>query len=269
MPRPSFLVALPFALLLGVLSGCDRADPQPAKRDTLIIFAATSLRDAFTAISADFRRARPAVEVKINFAGTQELHTQLEHGASADVFASADQRHMQELVAAGRVQAPVEFARNEPVLVVAREKSGVIRSFSDLPLATRIIIGVPELPIGRYTLQILERASHTLGSDFRARVEAKVVSKELNVRQVLSKVSLSEADAGVVYRSDTNAAGKQVTVVTIPKEINVIAEYPMAIVSNAGHADLAKAWLKWVLSEAGRAQLVRAGFSLPAATMAP
>lgn len=270
MPRRPLFSALLLALLVSVLPSCKQADPSPvATRGKLVIFAATSLRDAFAAISEDFRRAHPGVEVQINFAGTQELHTQLEHGATADVFASADQRHMQELVRAGRVKAPVTFARNEPVLVVAREKSTTLRNFSDLPLATRIIIGVPELPIGRYTLQILDRASTTLGGDFRARVEAKVVSRELNVRQVLSKVSLGEADAGVVYRSDTSAAGARVAVVPIPPEINVIAEYPIALVSGASRADLANDWLKWVLSEAGRAKLVRAGFSVPASATTP
>lgn len=256
---------LPLALLLAALS-CKRQEPKAAVSEKLVVFAATSLRDAFTTMSEDFRRAHPGVEVQLNFAGTQELHTQLDHGAAADVFASADRRHMQELLQAGRVTAPVTFARNEPVLVVAREKAGSIRVFSDLPRADRIIIGVPEVPIGRYTLQILERASQTLAADFRARVEAKIISRELNVRQVLSKVSLGEADAGIVYRSDTSAAAKGVSVLAIPPETNVVAEYPIALVSEAKHPASAQAWLDWVLSDQGRARLAAAGFSVPAPT---
>jgi molybdate transport system substrate-binding protein len=263
--RRGFWAWLALALLFSALS-CKRQEPKGAVPEKLVVFAATSLRDAFTAMSEDFRRAHPDVEVQLNFAGTQELHTQLDHGAAADVFASADQRHMQELLHVGRVTAPVTFARNEPVLVVAQEKADNLRVFSDLPRADRIIIGVPEVPIGRYTLQILERASQSLGTNFRARVEAKIISRELNVRQVLSKVSLGEADAGIVYRSDTSAAAKGVTVLAIPPEINVVAEYPIALVSEAKHPASARAWLAWVLSDQGRARLAAAGFSVPAPT---
>jgi molybdate transport system substrate-binding protein len=261
------------ALLLGLIPSCKQGEQSPkevsAKHEQLVVFAATSLRDVFTGMSQDFQRAHPNIEVKLNFAGTQELHTQLDHGASADVFASADQRHMQELLQAGRVKAPAIFARNEPVVVVAKEKRAELRSFADLPNAARIIIGVPEVPIGRYTLQILDHASLTLGADFRKRVEAKIISRELNVRQVLAKVSLGEADAGVVYRSDAGAAAAGVAVITIPPEINVIAEYPIAAISQASQPESAKAWLSWVFSDAGRARLTGGGFSLPAPAVTP
>lgn len=256
------------AVLCAGLPSCERAERKRVESEELVVFAATSLRDVFTGMSQEFRRAHPNVEVRLNFAGTHELHTQLDHGATADVFASADRRHMQELLRAGRVQAPVTFARNEPVLVVSEEKKDQIRTLADLPSAERIIIGVPEVPIGRYTLQVLDRASRTLGTDFRARVEARVVSRELNVRQVLAKVSLGEADAGVVYRSDVSADNK-VSVVVIPAEINVIAEYPIALVSETKHAASARAWLGWVLSERGRARLASAGFSVPTPTEPP
>ena len=109
-----------------------------------MVFAATSLRDAFTAMGEDFGRAHPGVEVTFNFAGTQELRTQLEHGAAVDVFASADQVHMEALVHGSRASAPVVFARNEPVIVVATEAAASIRSIADLPSAARIVVGTPE-----------------------------------------------------------------------------------------------------------------------------
>jgi molybdate transport system substrate-binding protein len=264
--RRGVLSAFLLTLFLVWLLGCQREEPQTGEAEhELIVFAATSLKDAFNELGVDFRRSHPGVELRLNFAGTQELHTQLDHGARADVFASADQRHMQELLQAGRVVRPETFARNEPVLVVSREKREQIRRFSDLPLSGRIILGVPEVPIGRYSLSILDRANATLGSDFRARVEARVISRELNVRQVLAKVSLGEADAGIVYRSDAHVAGDRVTVVPIPSELNVIAEYPIAQVRDALHPNLAREWLAAVSSEAGRSKLRAAGFLAPAA----
>ncbi|WP_437578723.1 molybdate ABC transporter substrate-binding protein [Sorangium sp. So ce887] len=261
------LWALPLLVLAACLvaaCGCGRSGPAPPGReDRLVVFAAASLREVFTAMGEDFERAHAGVELTFNFAGTQELRTQLEHGAAVDVFASADQRHMDELVKSGRAVGPVVFARNEPVLVVARESAGTIRGLADLPAATRIVIGAPEVPIGRYTLQLLDRASATLGADFRARVEARVVSRELNVRQVLTKVRLGEAQAGVVYRTDAHAAQDGVTVVAIPPEVNVLAEYPIAVVAGAAHPGLARAWVDLVRSEAGQSALRRAGFLAP------
>ena len=242
------------ALLIAVGCSRDKADGR------LVIFAASSLREAFTALGTDFERTHPGVRLVFNFAGTGELHTQLTHGATADVFASADQRHMDELVRAGRVGEPVVFARNEPVLVVSQDAAGTIRGLADLPRASRIVVGAPEVPIGRYTLQILDRAASHHGGDFRARVEAKIMSRELNVRQVLTKVRLGEAQAGVVYRSDTLGAS-DLRVLEIPAAINVVAEYPLATVTGTPHPGLAHDWTLLVLSEAGQRGLARAGFS--------
>jgi molybdate transport system substrate-binding protein len=232
------------------------------KEDKLVVFAAASLRDAFTALGENFEREHPGVTVSFNFAGTQELRTQVEQGASADVFASADQKHMAELVRQKLVAGPVVFARNEPVVVVADESAARIKALADLPNAERLVIGAPDVPIGRYTAQILNSASASLGADFSARVEAKVVSRELNVKQVLVKVSLGEAQAGIVYRTDARTA-KDVTTVGIPENMNVIAEYPIAAISAAPHPELARAWVAVVLSDAGQSKLREAGF-LPA-----
>ncbi len=255
-----------FSLILG--TGCDRVEQAPAKYDDkLVVFAAASLRDVFTTMGDRFRSTHPGVELRFNFAGTQKLRTQIEHGAAVDVFASADQRHMNELVRASHVLKPVVFARNEPVMVLANEAAQRIREFSQLASTDSIVIGTPDVPIGRYTLQILDRASTTLGADFRSRVEARVVSRELSVRQVLTKVRLGEAEAGLVYRTDALAAQAftdaqaQVSVVTIPSEINVIAEYPIAVASRTAQPELARAWVEFVLSGAGQEVLRKAGFS--------
>ncbi|HET8934271.1 MAG TPA: molybdate ABC transporter substrate-binding protein [Polyangiales bacterium] len=231
--------------------------------DKLVVFAATSLRDAFNNMGETFRASHPGVELTFNFAGTQELRTQLEQGAAVDVFASADQKHMGELVKAGRASAPQLFARNEPVIVVAQEATQSIHGLADLPAASRLVIGTAEVPIGRYTLQILDKAAAgPLGADFRSKVEAKVVSRELNVRQVLTKVKLGEAEAGFVYRTDAKST-PELTVLTIPAELNVIAEYPIAVVHGAQHPALAKAWVDFVRSEPGKNVLQTAGFLPP------
>jgi molybdate transport system substrate-binding protein len=120
------------------------------------------------------------------------------------------------------------------------------------------------VPIGRYTGQILDNATKSLAADFRQRVEANVVSRELDVRQVLNKVVLGEANAGVVYRTDANSAKSKLSIVSIPPELNVIAEYPIATVSGSPHADVAAEWVKFVLSPAGQALLQQAGFIAPA-----
>lgn len=265
------LLRAALGLLALLAGGCD-AGPSAARAGAteaaperaLVVFAAASLREAFTALGEELARAHPGVELTFNFAGSQELRTQLEHGAAADVFAAADPRPMGALVREGLVAAPVVFARNEPVIVVAPEAAELVRGFADLPRAERIVVGAPEVPIGRYTLEVLERAERRFGGELRARVEARVVSRELSVRQVLTKVRLGEAQAGIVYRTDAQAA-PELLVVELPPELAVVAEYPIAVMSEAAHPELARAWVELVRSEAGQAALRAAGFSPPAA----
>ena len=128
------------------------------------------------------------------------------------------------------------------------------------PRVTRIVIGAPEVPIGGYTVRILHNAATKLGADFPGRVEAHVVSRELNVRQVLAKVTLGEADAGVVYRSDALTAGDKVRIVAIPTDANVLGAYPIAALKAAPHPELARRWIDLVRSPAGVAALHEAGF---------
>jgi molybdate transport system substrate-binding protein len=267
MRRLSRWCRLAAAGVLPLVLGCGRSPNGESPHESeLVVFAAASLGDGFTRVGEAFRRHHPGVSVRFNLAGTQQLRTQLEHGAEADVFAAADQIHMQALVRGGYVNQPSVFAHNEPVLVVANDRAGVVKGLGDLPALQRIVIGVPEVPIGRYTLEILDRATKMYGNDFRERVETKVVSRELNVRQVLGRVAMGEADAGVVYRSDTAKAKNEVKVVTIPSEVNVIASYPIAVVVNAAHPSTARAWVSFVLSEDGRDIMKTAGFLPPTAS---
>jgi len=238
--------------------GLARAATRPATE--LVVFEAASLKEAFATLAARFEEDHPAARVVTNPAGSQELRAQLEQGAVADVFASADQRQMDALATAGLVVGPALFACNEPVVVVRAGLGGSLKTFADLPRADRLVVGAPEVPIGAYTVQIWRKAAAKLGADFAARLAAKVVSRELNVRQVLAKVVLGEADAGIVYRSDALAAKGKVALVEIPPELNVMAAYPIAALKAAPHRDLARAFVDLVRSPAGAAVLREAGF---------
>ena len=238
------------------------AGPDAGRADgkALTVFAAASLRDVFGSLGATFEREHPGAKVQFNFAGSQELRTQLENGAPADVLVSADNKHMDAARKEGLVDAPKVFATNAPVIVVPADNPGKVTSLKDLASVKRLVIGTPEVPIGTYTLQILDKAKARYGADFPAKVQARVVSRELNVRQVLTKVSLGEADAGIVYRTDARSAGDKVRVVEIPAEFNVVAEYPIATVTKAPLPDLARAWVTLVTGPAGQAALKDAGF---------
>lgn len=226
----------------------------------LVVFEAASLKDAFARLAKLFEKEHPGTKVVANAAGSQELRTQIEHGASVDVFASADRRHMDALASQGLVDSSAVFTCNEPVVVVRTALASSIQGLSDLPRAERIVIGTPEVPIGSYTIQILQKAAAKYGADFPKRVEAKVASRELNVRQVLAKVVLGEADAGVVYRSDAVTAGGKVQLVAIPPELNVTAEFPIALLKGAPNPALARQWVDLVKSSTGAAALREAGF---------
>jgi molybdate transport system substrate-binding protein len=227
---------------------------------TITVFAAASLRDVFSELGAVFEKEHPGVKAQFNFAGSQELRTQIEQGAPADVFAAADTSHMDAAHRAGMVDAPELFATNDPVIVVPADNPGKVESLADLATVKRLVIGASQVPIGIYTLQILQKARAQFGEDFPARVQARVVSRELSVRQVLAKVALGEADAAIVYRTDARSSGGKVRIVEIPPELNVVALYPIATVSRAPNAGLARAWVGLVTGPAGQAALEDAGF---------
>lgn len=267
---PYLALLLSSCLALACASGCKPGEGEgkaaPAGERTLVVFAAASLRDAFEALGEGFRRTHDHARVTFNFAGSQELRTQIEHGAAADVFASADRAHMAALARQGLVGQDVIFAHNELVVVVPAgdRKMG---TFQELPAAERLVIGAPDVPVGRYTGQVLGKAA-ARWPGFEQRVMARVVSRELNVRQVLAKVVLGEADAGIVYRTDAAAAAGEVDIIPIPADLNVVAEYPIAVLARSSHSTghptgdpaLAADWIAYVRSPAGQQVLARAGF---------
>ncbi len=226
----------------------------------VVVFAAASLADAFTELAPLFARAHGGARVTLNFAGSQQLRTQLAQGARADVFASADEPNMEEAVRAGLVEPPVPFARNRLVLVVPADNPAGIEGLGDLTRKHRLVLGVPEAPFGRYARQVLARAEGVYGPGFAQAVLANVVSQEATVRQSLAKVALGEADAGFCYRSDvTGAVASRVRVLEIPEELNVVVTYRVSAVKGAPHPDLARAWVAFLRSPAAREVLRRHG----------
>ena len=250
------------ALIASGLLGTPRAavGEDAAKPRDVTVFAAASLKETFEAIAKNFEAAHPGSHVALQLAGSQELRTQIENGAKADVFASADTRHMSALQDAGLVGKPTIFARNEPVVITPKANPAGLTRFEDLPKAKKLIVGVDEVPIGKYTKQVLEKAGKELGEAFVKAVDANVASRELNVRQILAKVSLGEGDAGFVYKTDAATVPDKVQRIEIPQRWNVIAEYPIAVTSHAPNPDLAKAWVEMVSSPAGQKTLSAAGF---------
>lgn len=247
-----------------VLAAAAQGGPREARAGStrqLTVFAAASLREAFGEIGAAFEREHPGTHIVFSFAGSQELRLQLEHGAPADVFASADQRQALALRSQRLVLEPRTFARNGLVLVVPRQNPAQLSSLRDLPRAKKIVLAAVEVPIGAYTAKALDAAAREYGAAFAQAVQANVVSRELNVRQVLAKVELGEADAGIVYRSDAQAAAGRVEAIAIPRAFDQVAEYPIAIVAAAREPQLAALFVEAVLSQAGQAVLQRRGFA--------
>jgi molybdate transport system substrate-binding protein len=227
------------------------------------VFAASSLTDAFKKVGPAFERSHPGTRVTFSFAASSLLRTQIEQGAPADVFASADHEQMERLARAGKVAGVTIFVRNRLAVVVPAANPGRIRELADLARpGLRIIITAEQVPIGRYTRQALMKMSQqdAMGTDFQPMVLANVVSQEANVRGLLAKVELGEADAAVVYASDAAAAGRKVRVIAIPARYNEIAVYPAAVVAGSKSPREAAAFVRFLRADAARSILKRYGF---------
>jgi molybdate transport system substrate-binding protein len=247
--------------------GVAACGPSASDGGTLNVYAASSLTEAFGDMERIFEAMHPDADVALTFAGSQVLRLQIEQGAPADVFASANPAHTEALADEGLVSMAWTFAHNELVVVVPLDDPAGIASFAELADAERIVVGAESVPVGRYTREALERARATLGSDFTERVMARVVSEETNVRLARAKVELGEADAAVVYRTDA-ASSDRVRTIEVPPEVNVRADYLIGLVVTPGESDsargrLAAAWIELVRSPEGQAVLRRHGFTIP------
>ena len=238
------------------------ATPEPAPQ-TLTVFAAASLTDAFTEIGAAFDATNPGVTTTFNFAGSQALRTQIEEGAPVDVFASASGKEMETLVTGSFVGADVSqvFLTNKLVVILPENNPATLEKLEDLANpGIKIVLAAEEVPVGKYARQALDLMDASFGTGFKDKVLANVVSNEDNVKQVVAKVQLGEADAGIVYVSDVVAA-PELKSIEIPTDLNVIAKYPIAPLVKSENADLAAKFIEYVLSVEGQAVLAKWGFA--------
>jgi molybdate transport system substrate-binding protein len=233
----------------------DSASAGLAVSGDVTVFAAASLTESFAEVAAAFTTEHPDANVTFNFASSSDLVMQINEGAPADVYASADLSNMQKLTDAGNNAGdPVVFATNSLAIIVGSGNPKAITGVSDLANPDLIVVTcAPEVPVGKYTLDVLATA----------RVTVTPKSYEENVKGVVNKVTLGEADAGIVYRTDVAAAGDQTEGVEIPADLNVIAEYPLVVTKEAPHAPAGRAFVDFVLSERGRAILADHGFTAP------
>lgn len=254
------------ALIAAAVAGCSSEDSSPTASGPagdVTVFAASSLTNAFTEIREAFEAEYPGVNVTFNFAGTPTLRTQLEQGARADVFASADRAQMERAVASGVIHGKLtEFVTNR--LVVITPAGGRVQSLADLAEpGVLLTLALPAVPAGAYAREALASLSGTNGlpADFADRVLANLVSEETNVRQVVAKVALGEADAGIVYQTDATFEGRDnMETIEIPAEANVAAAYIIAPVDGSTNPVTGAAFIDFVLSTEGQAILAEHGF---------
>lgn len=238
----------------------------PAEKTTLTIFAAASLTEAFTEIGQTFAAANPGVEVTFNFAGSQQLAQQIGEGAPADLFASANVKQMSVVIDTGRIITGTQhtFARNRLVVVTPADNPGGVVALRDLSKAgLKVVLAAKEVPVGQYALDFLDKADAdgSLGAGYKDAVLTNVVSYEENVRAVLAKVTLGEADAGIVYSSDiSQEASTQVQRIDIPDNLNTVASYPIAPLHDSPHAEVAQSFIDYVMAPEGQQILVKYGF---------
>lgn len=268
--RIAVLLALLPALLLAACApiatpAAPEGSSAPAENATLAIFAAASLTNAFGEIGDAFAVENPGAKLVFNFAGSNQLATQIAEDAPADVFASANNTQMTVAIDTGRIVdgSQATFVNNRLVIVAPSDNPAGLESLADLATpGTLVVFAAAEAPVGQYSLDFLDKAAvdPALGEAYKAGVLANIVSNEANVRAVLTKVALGEADAGIVYTSDVASDASSVTQIEIPDALNTIASYPIAPLTDSANPELAQAFVDYVLSPAGQKILAAHGF---------
>jgi molybdate transport system substrate-binding protein len=243
------------SLLVG--GGVASAAPDTSKpTGNIRVFAAASLTDVFTKLRTDFKAANKGTNISLNFGSSGTLATQIQSGASADLFASADLTNMDKLVTARKVKvAPTTFALNEMQIVVKPGNPKGVRTLADLKdLKTIALCGVT-VPCGSYAAAVLSGAGVT--------IPERQITRGADVKATLAAVALGDADAGIVYVTDVLAAKPAVAGVVIPDDDNITAVYPIAPIAKSSNLKLAKAFIAYVMSPAGQKTLARYGFLAP------
>jgi len=249
--------ALALGLAAAVIGACSTASTgvdTPVPGDVMV-FAGSSLTDAFKRAGDELTRANPDARFTFNFGSSSTLATQITNGAPADVFASADDANMQKVVDAKLTDGiPLTFASNRLQIAVAPGNPKKIAGLADLARSDIVLVlAAPTVPAGKYALEALTRAG----------VTAKPASQEVDVRAVLNKVGLGEADAGIVYVTDVKSAAGRVMGVDVPDQQQVVARYPITVVKGSRNEALAHRFVDFLTSPAGQSVLAEFGFSHP------
>ena len=244
-----------FAALSVVIAAAQPVAAAPKPSGDITIFAASSLTESFDAMAKQFEKKYPDVSVKFDYDASSNLATQINQGASADVFASADQDNLQKTIDSGAVTPPaVVFAKNRLEIAVEKGNPKKIKSLPDLQKSGLVVVlCADQVPCGKYATESLAMAGVTINPS----------SKEENAKATLSKVSIGEADASIVYVTDVKASKGTTSGVKIADKQNVIATYPMGVVKESQNATTAKAWVQYVTSKDGQKTLRKFGFLPP------
>ena len=247
------LVAL--AALAVLIATVQPASAQQKPSGEITVFAAASLTESFDAMAKQFQKKYPNVDVRFNYDASSNLATQINQGAPADVFASADEDNLQKTIDAGTVTPPpVVFAKNRLEIAVEKGNPKKIKGLADLGKSGLVVVlCADQVPCGKY-------AAESLG---KAGVSVSPASKEENAKATLSKVSIGESDASIVYVTDVKASKGTKSGVKIADKVNVIATYPMGVVKDSQNAEAAKAWVQFVTSKDGQKTLRKFGFLPP------
>jgi len=230
----------------------DDSSASSAPKADLTVLAASSLTDVFKTAGDAYEKKNPGTKVKFSFAGSQELAAQVKQGAPADALVTADTKTMDGLKS--DTGTPTVIAKNRLVIATGKgnpEKIENLKDLSDSKL--KVVLAAPEVPVGRYSKQVLDAQ----------KIDVKPVSQEANVRAVLSKVELGEADAGIVYKTDAATAPGKVDAVKIPDDQNAVASYPAATLKTSKNTKAAAAFVKWLSSPEGQKILRDADFQKP------
>lgn len=272
-PVRAAVVAVSFLLLVVlVMSGCGGStstsggsNATAAPPVTLNVFAAASLQAAFTKIGSQFHTAHSNVTVTFNFGGSDALATQITQGAPADVFASANNAQLNVVVKGGDIDGGnvKTFAHNRLVVVYPKANPAKLSTLQDLAKpGIKLVLAAKTVPVGGYALDFLTKASvdSSFGASYKTNVLKNVVSYEADVKSVLAKITLGEADAGIVYTTDAQTAADSTATLAIPDALNSIATYPIAIVKASKNAATAQQFVDYVAGSDGQAVLAQYGF---------
>jgi molybdate transport system substrate-binding protein len=247
-------LALAAALSVATLTACGGDDSSGSAKVTLRVFAAASLTESFTTLGKEFHKDHPDTRVVFEFGPSSGLAEQIGQGAPADVFASASPTNMDTVVKAGSASDPKDFVTNSAEIALPPSNPASITQLSDLAKpGVKIVVCQPQVPCGTVAAEVFAKAG----------LKVKPVSEEVDVKSTLAKVTLGEADAGMVYVTDVQAAGDKVKGIEIPADQNASTTYPISTLSKSKHEKQAKEFEDLVLSDDGAAVLEKAGFKTP------